>query len=188
MPGRWRCCWRRVPCEPRGFFHRLRSESGDNPGAGRRVGAARTDSCPETAPLVCLVAPTTGFCVINCFCEKNAKARVFFSCGSRRPRLNTASPKRRRFGTERSDAEKRNGRPENIRMQGGSGDAGRLAARFVLCLRFLTVLEEKGYAGGLGAIGVKRLAYRPRRGFGSDDRGVSFTTCGSRCSRERLGT
>jgi len=41
-----------------------------------------------------------------------------------------------------------------FRMQGGSGDAGRLAARFVLCLCSLTLMGMKGYAGGLGAIGV----------------------------------
>jgi len=66
----------------------------------------------------------------------------------------------------------------------GCGTRQGIGGSVILCLCSLTVMEMKGYAGGLGASASKRLAYRPTRGvtetLPTDDVGVSFTVCGSR--------
>ena len=63
--------------------------------------------------------------------------------------------------------------------RGGSGNARRLAPGFVLSLSSLTLMEEKGYVGGLGASASDCL-HIGLVGFLPDDPGVSFTVCGSR--------
>ena len=53
---------------------------------------------------------------------------------------------------------------------------------FVLCPCSLKLMEEKGYAGGLGASASRSAAYRPSRevdaSWRTDDLGESFTVCG----------
>ena len=141
-------------------------------------GHLRTARCPILAGRGgCGCLKDQEFLLFAKSCQKSFGGGAFSACGPRKLSLNSASPKRtglRQRGTGRfgvgGDADGQTSEDCFGWLHHCYGVAG-----WFLSLCSLTSVDEEGICGRFGRFGGGSRAYRPARGSGPDDAGVSFT-------------